>query len=316
MQPPRLAPGYCVLEMSDGVVLRRVDGRTVRIRTQDRPEVLLRFLQSLDGTRSPQALAQEFGLTDGDLDRILGDLRTHKVLCSQVREPEARWRFFSHLDIDEKAHDILAQAHITVVGVHALGSELVRVLHDEGLDVRWLEPTQETETADLMVVAHENPDPGLDDRVNQLAIASSTRWTRLEIVGASVLLGPTVLPGVTACWSCLTERAKGHVADPDIQSRFEEHLRTNTARPFGNVPSLLSLAAALAGIEIMRLLIEPCVGPLFLPQTYGTQIVMAPFEGTWHHHRILRLPRCKTCGVGDAPRHAPWTAETENAVRI
>jgi len=345
---PRLASGYYVLESEDEVVLRRVDGHRVDVRSSLPGKALWHFLQSLDGTRTVGELAAEHGLTVEFVERTLEDLRRVGALIEHApRGPLAL--YLSHLlhAPADQVQEAVLNGDITVVGPHPLGGELIRALSLDGVRrIRWLdvhpdrtEASEEMDSlqrlipemeiargspgdleallerssaCDLIVVGHEGPDPAVDDAVNQFAVSRGVRWMRLEIVGPDVILGPTVLPGQTACWECLRNRRLGHVTDPKVHETFEQSLRDTPARrPFGYSWSLLMLAAALAAGEVLRLLIEPfCERPILLPHTYGTQIVVSSLRGEWQAHHVLRLPRCRVCGRGRAEdvRVPAWVA--------
>jgi ribosomal protein S12 methylthiotransferase accessory factor len=342
-----LAPGYYILDATEGVALRRVDGHTVYVRSSLPRDVLRELLHALDGTRSIPELAAQYEVTAEIIGRTVEELYRVGVLTNGV-PPTPLAMFLTHVlrSSADKAYEAITNGQVTVVGGSVLGHELVRVLALDGVGrIRWIDVDSQGASAseafeegercakieilrgdtsvlealleqgsaqELLVAAHEDPQTLVDESVNRFAVSRGLRCLRLDISGADIILGPTVLPGQTACWACLRERRLGHVADPAVLQAFEQYLMETPRRhPFGYSWSLLVLAAGLAASEVLRLLIEPfCERPVLLPQTYGTQIVLSPLRGEWQSHHVLRLPRCRVCGHArlEDSRKAPWAA--------
>jgi ribosomal protein S12 methylthiotransferase accessory factor len=146
---------------------------------------------------------------------------------------------------------------------------------------------------DFALVCLDGPSPLVLEAVNAAALATGTPWVAAQVIGGSGLLGPTVLPWQSACYTCYQLRRDANLDDPDGVAAFEARLRQLPSVRTGLVGPR-PLAAALGGLlalEAVRLL-----SGLGLPQTVGRVLRVDFLAPQPSMHRLLRFPRCPSCG--------------------
>jgi bacteriocin biosynthesis cyclodehydratase domain-containing protein len=136
-------------------------------------------------------------------------------------------------------------------------------------------------------------------RVNHACLRENVSWTVGSLAGIEAVLGPTVLPGKTACYVCYRMRAIACSASPvaelamertrNIRNRDESSCRENLTFAAGALGNLTALEAfkAITGI-----------GACSVP---GAIAVLDLLRGSWQKHTILRKPWCPACRPGPAP---------------
>lgn len=137
-------------------------------------------------------------------------------------------------------------------------------------------------------VVYTTDQPGYEHarQINQAAYEHDTPWISARLTGLDGQVGPTVIPGRTACYECFYQRVLGSMAAPEAH----RHL---TAEESYNSP-LRSHARVLAGwlvTDFLRLLSK---GTGF---TVGGLVHFDFFDMTVEPNPVLRLPRCPTCGT-------------------
>jgi ribosomal protein S12 methylthiotransferase accessory factor len=150
---------------------------------------------------------------------------------------------------------------------------------------------------DFALACLDGPSPLVLEAVNAAALETGTAWVAAQVVGGTGLLGPTVLPRQSACYTCYQLRRDANLDANDLEgvAAFEARLRQLPSVRTGLVGPR-PLAAALGGLlalEAVRLL-----SGLGLPQTVG-RVLRVDFLGPQPSmHRLLRFPRCPSCGTG------------------
>jgi ribosomal protein S12 methylthiotransferase accessory factor len=137
-------------------------------------------------------------------------------------------------------------------------------------------------------------------RVNRFACAHGIPWLPLRVTPDTLRLGPTVLPGASACLLCAELRAaangpnplppRGHPPFPGGEGgarSVSSPLHRDGEGVGGEVPPLVAL-------EVLQTLIgEPS-------RARGHLGLRERRSGAWTWHPILRHPRCPACGA------LPW----------
>jgi molybdopterin/thiamine biosynthesis adenylyltransferase len=155
--------------------------------------------------------------------------------------------------------------------------------------------------------------------LNRACIARQVPWILAGYFQDEGHVGPTFVPGVTACYHCFLQRTLGSVPyHPEylaMQAALAEQQEV-----LSGLPAFYDLIAGYLAGEVIRLvqfvpkefndLLErrkrartypeyaAALGTRYsLPETWGSYVTigMHPFELT--KRRILRLPRCEECGV-------------------
>lgn len=129
---------------------------------------------------------------------------------------------------------------------------------------------------------------------NRQAWAARQPWMLLKPVGATLWLGPVIVPDRTACAACLAAQLQEN-------RRAETFLRQTQGRttPFitsvAQLPCTVGLALDLAALEVIQWLARD--GRHRLENTFLT-VDLPEFNLEKHH--VRRLPRCPVCGLREA----------------
>lgn len=144
------------------------------------------------------------------------------------------------------------------------------------------------------------------DELNRAALASSTPWTSAALLQrATVHLGPTVIPGQTACWKCFEYRFKSNLSSVIRYDEFESYVTQMVGYlDHGNIPSISAFAGSLVAIETIRLLGSP---DLFV-RTAGNLVTIDLWEYGVTTHPVLKIPRCPHCSsISQVPQERTWS---------
>jgi bacteriocin biosynthesis cyclodehydratase domain-containing protein len=160
----------------------------------------------------------------------------------------------------------------------------------------------------LVLVCQDAPEVAIYRAVNEEAVLKGVPWLKAAIDGFEAQLGPTVMPGETACYTCYEMRSRANWSYYDENLAFEEHLAEK--RPevdYGCLASFSGFLGNLAALEATKLLTG------FLPPlTCGKFITFHVGDFDVQSHEIMKLPRCPTCGiVAKRPKTALWSLQGE-----
>ena len=142
------------------------------------------------------------------------------------------------------------------------------------------------------------------DVLNEAALDAGAPWmVTAQPNGTEIQVGPTFVPGVTACYRCFEMRWKSHVPNYEAYLQFEAHLRQGApVRDFGYLAPTADIAAALVAMEVRRALL-----PDEEPLTVGTLVTFEASSFALQRHPLLPLPRCLACSpTRNAPATRQW----------
>jgi bacteriocin biosynthesis cyclodehydratase domain-containing protein len=143
------------------------------------------------------------------------------------------------------------------------------------------------------------------EKLNAAALSQRVPWTSVALLdGNAVHVGPTIRPGVTACYKCFEQRFKSNLVYIDAENAFEAYFQEHMARiDFGFLPPVADIVAGFASIEAVRTL-----SPDTAAQTSGRLMVFNIDDFSVSYHPVLKLPRCPACSpVRDQPRPRVWS---------
>ncbi len=184
---------------------------------------------------------------------------------------------------------------------------------DLQLNIHAVNPVEITDWAEvvrdlsMVVVLLQGPivfHPWLE-KLNAAALAAGMPWTSVALLdGDSIHVGPTIRPGVTACYKCFELRLKSNLARLDSNEAFEAYLHQNQERiDFGFLPPVAEIVAGLAAIETVRTL-----SPDTVARTSGKLMMFNISDLTTTFHPILKLPRCPACSPArNQPSQRVWS---------
>jgi len=158
----------------------------------------------------------------------------------------------------------------------------------EAWDEREQSVADAVESADVVVAATQQPWAAAAERANELALDSGTPFTHAEVTGYDVVVGPTVLPGETACYECYRHRRNNNIGAPGEYPGFE---RTAVGRE-GVVSDYLPLSDIAAGFLVVDVVNLLCYGHGY---TVGSVLTVDAATLSVESNDVLRVPRCDAC---------------------
>lgn len=302
MDRPRLKPHVAVVPVSAGNLLLRGPALFVRY-SGDAVEPLLRLLPFVDGTRDAAALAHESGLAEPDVRDLLDALAQDRVLEDAAADEPLRLadaerarldpqlQLWSHLTSKPaRAQNRLAAARVALLGDEGEAARAVRV----ALEASGVRVDGALEGADHAVVAMD--DRRLADLLawNERVLAAGVPTTFVVLDGLEASVGPTVIPGQSACWRCYDLRVKGTHPNLERLLAYEAHARDRPRRV--GMPAFATVAGAFAAEAVALTLSRAVVAPLA-----GWALRVSFLDLHAEKHRVLRIPRCPACSRGDVP---------------
>lgn len=151
------------------------------------------------------------------------------------------------------------------------------------------------EAADFVVYAADRPVPELVDRVNRTAHRTGTPWTAGQVYGYDGIVGPSVIPGETACYECFIERALGNVPSPDRYLEYLDHLSEREGLASVSRRPLSRVVAGYLALDAVHLL---AYGVGF---TTEQAIRIDGLDLSYEANDVLKLPKCDVCGPEAGP---------------
>ncbi|HYD37245.1 MAG TPA: TOMM precursor leader peptide-binding protein [Allosphingosinicella sp.] len=333
----RAIAGIDAVRLEDEAVLLRSDMLSCRLEGASAAVAAERLLPALSEWRSGEALV---GLlpdyASEDVEALVGELVAAGFVRARPSPPDgdepAAASALAGFGIDEaRAAGRLASLRIGLVGLDRVGLLVAGALGEAGVGTLLLaDPARQGAAAEALAPGCRSrlelaPDPldraGLEalagdldlivvtvDRgflvarhwANRAALASGRPALFADLALSEALIGPTLLPGESACYMCFRMR---HLATLDKFAEgfaLERHLDArrdpSAARPL--LPGLAEAAAGLVVGEAMRLLFGPLV-----PAYVNAVAQLDAGQGTLVRHQLARQPECPHCrGIDVAVR--------------
>ncbi|MGE5580724.1 MAG: TOMM precursor leader peptide-binding protein [Bacillota bacterium] len=158
----------------------------------------------------------------------------------------------------------------------------------------------------LALVCMDTPEVAAYRAVNAASLEAGVPWLRAAVDGFEAQLGPTVIPGETACYSCYELRSRANWPYYDENAAFEDYLASERPRiDYGGLSSIAGLIGNLAALEVTKLL-----AGFMPPLTTGKFITFHVVTLDYQSHDVLKLPRCPSCSViALRPKALHWSLE-------
>lgn len=146
--------------------------------------------------------------------------------------------------------------------------------------------------ADFVVLTTDRPATDLGHRINEIAFDTGTPWISGRVWGVDAQVGPTVIPGRTACYECFDRRARGTMEDDTpFQPGTDGDAISASPTP---LQSHARIVAGWVATDLFQLM-ETGAGV-----TLGGVIHFDLYRMTVEPNPVLKLPRCPTCGPSGA----------------
>lgn len=330
----RLAERFVALREADDEYRLMSVFESLRVKTDNASDdVLGRALELLREGVSEERLRAAFdGAGASELDLLLGELLDRGLvervesaavataaggssLATQVRYlanflpladgPPQPGRFPRASGSETQAR--IAQATVALVGGGELAARVAEQLRRAGMTgLSTLDealPTAQRLAAaardcELLVVCPDLHRVSLLRDVNRACLDAGTTWTSARTIASRVEVGPTFVPGDTACFGCYEQRRVSN--EPGYAEGAERAERLALA---GLDTGRLAVEAAdgILAVEVLKL-----VGAFSRPMTYGALFSLDLGTLASGLHPVLKIPRCATCGA--PARNRPTTS--------
>lgn len=315
---PRLAPWLVLVDLGDGRLQLRAADFTFTIPGGLFADAARVICPLLDGARTLAQITEAAGprFLPGTVAFLLKLFRQRGVLQEGLPAPAlarphaarelSALRLLSHYLTDaEPVLAALARASVAVAVGGPLRERLPRALGELGVGTVTLvegapeEALEIIADADLFIAASDRAGTAFFEAINGVGLAAGVRWLRVAFEGRHGILGPTVIPGQTACFTCLTVRRSTH-DEPEAFQAYHQQLVRDGDPDQGALSPLTDLVVAQAALEAARLLTG------FAPAaTLGRFYTFEAGSPRVAGHEVLRVPRCVACGRKQSPRD-PW----------
>lgn len=323
-QRPKLKRGFSLVPISDGVALLCSADRSLLFRGKVATALLPRLLPLLDGTHTVTDIAATCpDVATDQVEQILALCANRDLLERGIRSPQSPVdqefsAFLDAVNIPDVGDRSLQQAQVLVVGDEGDQSPHLCHFYKEGLSHMGVanltgvpaDPGQPwadlVSGCDLVMFMPDRPALQAREAVHAACMAAGVKLSTAGfLTSTEVVVGPTVVPGDTACWKCYEHRVKG-VQDHYVEfTAFQQFLRENPeVDPVSSrLPALGQTLAGMAAFETVRILTN-----LLPPLTYGAMITLNCMTMSLDVHDVLKLPRCPVCGPArTAPPRRVWS---------
>lgn len=217
----------------------------------------------------------------------------------KIRGPESHLSFFESSFGKPEIQATLNHAAICLVGKSPLADAVAAELNKSGINsIEKVAPANEMDSiiseSHLTILCLTRQDREICDSVNHTCFTHGLPWLLTLAEGQEGWVGPFVLPGETACSTCLTSRLDANSLYSDFSNFQQDRNRlSKDFEPQDGFPSLnpfYSLIAAMASLEVIR-----HITGISRPLTYDAQLVVDCITGNYRHETLHRVPRCPQC---------------------
>jgi bacteriocin biosynthesis cyclodehydratase domain-containing protein len=225
---------------------------------------------------------------------LVGDDRIRELDVQQSRH-------FTRKDVGAKRSEVLAER----LPLSKLGVKLEAATEVPSTSVQW---QQQLTSATAAVVLVEGPMLFHDwlDAFNAAALEAGLPWTTAALLDSQEIhIGPSVRPGMTACYKCFEHRLKSNMAFLPAYEEFEQFLRAASRDlvDFGHLPPVADIAGGLLAIEVARM-----ISPEQIPLTSGRLMTFRSDTFETAFHPVLKIPRCPACSqTRRRPQERIWS---------
>ena len=305
---PGLSP-WCRLVCDGDRYLIELGGTVVTFEGRAAGAFLPRLLPLLDGTRTIDELIDELGTPVAPaIEHAVSLLNENRLLVDgrhdtdpangTVTAAAAYAVAVTAVRSEETAARALSEAHVTIMGSGHGTAPLADQLGAMGIGSveRVGFGTEPAQNAFVVAVPASDELPRLSD-VNALGLRTGSPWMQvLPFDGRFVVAGPLFLPGSSACHACYVLR-RGACSGFEDDFDLVRSLPSTATTP----APLLSLVAGLAAIMALRWITanDPTLPGRFYALESRSILRLT-------HNHVLRVPRCRACGVPEGAVPSPW----------
>ncbi|MFC4908397.1 TOMM precursor leader peptide-binding protein [Actinomadura gamaensis] len=317
----RLRPGYTVVAHGpDSVELRTGLWRatTLTLVDDDRTGALFRLVKGLDGTVSPDGLARREGVPPDVVAALVRDLAAagaieehpssaldlylEEVALTTDFRHEPRVRPVLLLGDPALTEPIGAAVEEALAGrsagVHraddatwkAITGATPSAFHDS-VNLAELTGSLERWRGSFAIFAETAPNPLRYQAWNRVALELDIPWLHATVDGPFAFVGPTVLPGRSACYECLERRLLDGLRERAGYLKYKDALAEGAVSGVP-APVLAPVRTLLAGHAALH-----AVDLLLTGTSFTLDKVLSVHAPTSEiaYHDVLRHPGCPGC---------------------
>jgi thiazole/oxazole-forming peptide maturase SagC family component len=151
-----------------------------------------------------------------------------------------------------------------------------------------------TNNSDLVVVSEDIYSPLLLTTMNKVALKSNIVWSMLCIDGLEGVVGPTIIPHETACYTCYELRLRSNLLNKNAYDKFKIfQMDKNNKNPLNyNLhinPSFADLIVSIFTMDIPEII--SIKSGFTIGRSYAVGLNYFHIES----EDILKIPRCPDC---------------------
>lgn len=151
----------------------------------------------------------------------------------------------------------------------------------------------------LICFASSRPHPAVQSQLNEAAVRLGIPFVQTALFAHELQLGPTVIPGSTACHACYQARLKSNYARSDVPEARDRFLDRNPGFQFaGHLAPVDEVAASLTTTEVERVLSNNAP-----PVALSTEVSVNALTQTQQRHFIPYVEWCEVCHDSRAPQN-------------
>ncbi|MFZ5822892.1 MAG: TOMM precursor leader peptide-binding protein [Bacillota bacterium] len=322
---PRLKHGFALIPLDESTAMLKSAERAIRLSGAAATILMPRVIPLLDGEHTVGEIAAAVGVDETTINRVITLLGENQLLereapvaAGAAPELAAFLNAVTSAWVQPDQEGAVATKKVLVIAgwgedetslgyafrqnLTRLGVGQVQSVTAE-LDRPWDDLVA---GSDLVMFMPAKPLLPVRAAVHKACLAAKVKLCSAEFLSStSLALGPTVIPGETACWTCLDRRQKGaqefYTELLATQRFLEQHPEVD---PVGaRLPALTQMLAGLAAFEALRVLTN-----VYPPVTVGSMVIFNAIDYTMEQHPILKLPRCPDCSpVREQPMRRVWS---------
>lgn len=145
----------------------------------------------------------------------------------------------------------------------------------------------------LVVSAAGRPFPKLATQINQASINTRTSWLHAHLWSVNFMLGPTFIPGVTACYECYHHRLLANSPQPEADEAIQLYLSQDQNFDYsGQFPAMNRMLGSFIVSETITYLTGR-----HQPKTLGEEMTIVPLipsQGIGYNF-VPRVEWCPAC---------------------
>jgi bacteriocin biosynthesis cyclodehydratase domain-containing protein len=278
------------------------------------------ILVGLDGTRSPADLAKGLKIKESQVNAVIDHLQPLGIL--ETGPSSALSYYVEQVEPALASYQNPVQAPGTIIGIYddpitrivleglkdAIPDCSVMQLADQTLlttmcssDDSWLKDSLKREEIfqrfgdlkpDLLIAGLSSVNPIRMKMLNRISVAIKCPWLHAVIDGPSLLIGPFIIPGRSACYECFEDRILMNLRQDSSYIRYKSAMASKKVIERTR-PLLGPITQIVASHIVLEALNFICTGRAFTIDRC-LSIYLPTMEFTFND--VLRAPGCGACG--------------------